>query len=89
MLICDLCGGKDNVSSARLEFDIRRVDQDPIGTMYTQDVCQNCYTKIDKMIHAHKDSLTLGGVLSKGLDLKPNNFREAMKLPHEPKREFN
>lgn len=70
MLVCDLCGSKDKVSSARLEFDIHRLDEKPVGTMYPRDVCEVCYTKLYNMIHVYNQSPTLDQVLAKGLDCK-------------------
>lgn len=70
MLVCDLCGGKDKVSSIRLEFNIQRIDEKSVGTMYTQDVCDKCHTKLYNMIHILNNTPALDWVLAKGLDCK-------------------
>lgn len=78
MLICDLCGGKDNVESTSLSFEVRRkTDEKPLGTLYSQDICQTCHTQLYNMIHVYNNSLSLTGVLSKGLDLKQKVTRGA------------
>lgn len=76
MLICDLCGGKNKVEAYALSFEIRHRDKEPIGTTYSQDVCDNCYTKLYNMIHLYNGSPALHGVLSKGLDLKQKVTQE-------------
>lgn len=71
MLICDLCGGKDKVEPYGLTFEINQRDKKPVGTTYSRDVCEGCYTKLYNMIHVYNNSPALHTVLSNGLDLKP------------------
>lgn len=75
MLICDLCGGRNKVEACALSFEIKQRDKEPIGTLYSQDVCNDCYTKLYNMIRIYNGSPALHGVLSKGLDLKENVTR--------------
>lgn len=78
MLICDFCGclrGKNKIDTLVLEFNMRRPNQEPKGIIYSQDVCENCYTKIYNMLYGYNQSLNLSGVLSQGLDLKPHVTR--------------
>ena len=77
MLICDLCGGKEDIKPTQLNFEICRIglNEQPIITTYSKDICIKCYLRIFDMINEEK-SPSLDCVLTKGLDLKQDTVRE-------------
>lgn len=77
MLVCDLCGGNNDVHKAEMKFSCKPLEANAIYTFFSLDICGGCTKCIESMV-LEKAAVDLKSVLYKGLNLKPNTYREAM-----------
>ena len=75
MKICDLCNAGNNVSEVFIEFKVNS-DKVIVGDYQKPiDICSDCKNKIVKMCEEKSHAINILNVLSKGLNLRPNNLR--------------